>query len=202
MIKKALIGNGGFATDVMSLLGDFNIMRFVDDVYYNPEEKNTAPLSKFDPSEYAVLVAVADPAARESIVARMPKETRYMTVIDPSTRIMVNGPLKIGSGSIICANCIIIDGTEIGAHCHLNLATILGHDVKIGNFFTSAPGVKIMGNNTIGDRVHFGANSVTRQKINICDDVIIGLNAGVIKDIVFPGVYVGTPAKRIRGMNV
>ena len=37
-----------------------------------------------------------------------------------------------------------------------------------------------------------------REKISICDDVIIGLNSGVVGDIVESGVYVGTPAKKIK----
>jgi UDP-3-O-[3-hydroxymyristoyl] glucosamine N-acyltransferase len=34
--------------------------------------------------------------------------------------------------------------------------------------------------------------------MNICDDVIIGMNAGVVKNISEPGTYVGTPAIKIK----
>jgi len=42
-----------------------------------------------------------------------------------------------------------------------------------------------------------GNNSSVREKINICDNVTIGLNGGVIKNITEPGTYVGTPVKKI-----
>lgn len=37
-----------------------------------------------------------------------------------------------------------------------------------------------------------------KKKINITDNVIIGLNSGVIKDITQEGTYVGTPVKKIK----
>jgi UDP-3-O-[3-hydroxymyristoyl] glucosamine N-acyltransferase len=96
------------------------------------------------------------------------------------------------------ANSIIVSGTVIGDHCHFNLGTIIGHGVQIGNYFTGAPGVKIMGNNWIGDYVYMGTNSCTKQKIIIGNSVIVGLNAGVISDLIEAGTYIGTPARRIK----
>ena len=71
-------------------------------------------------------------------------------------------------------------------------------DNVIGDFFTTAPGVQISGNCIIGDMVYFGTHSSIKQKIQICDNVTIGLNAGVVKDIMYSGTYVGVPAKQIK----
>ena len=54
------------------------------------------------------------------------------------------------------------------------------------------------GNETIGDRVYFGTRSCVKQKITICDDVVIGMNAGVVKNITESGTYVGCPAIKIK----
>jgi UDP-3-O-[3-hydroxymyristoyl] glucosamine N-acyltransferase len=40
-----------------------------------------------------------------------------------------------------------------------------------------------------------GTNSSIKEKLFINDDVVIGLNSGVVNNITKPGVYVGTPAK-------
>jgi serine acetyltransferase len=32
----------------------------------------------------------------------------------------------------------------------------------------------------------------------VCEDVIVGMNSGVVKDIKEPGTYIGTPAKKIK----
>lgn len=194
-MKRALIGAGGFAFEVKSQMNDLSIISFVDDVYYKGED-NTLPLSEFSPSEYEVAIAIGDSSVRKKIVDKLPKETKYFTFIHHSVMIFDN--VEIGEGSIICPGTIITTNCKIGKHTHLNLHTTIGHDNKIGDYFTTAPGVHISGNNIIGKCVYFGTNSSTKQKINICDDVIIGLNGGVVKDIKESGVYIGTPAKKIK----
>jgi UDP-3-O-[3-hydroxymyristoyl] glucosamine N-acyltransferase len=60
------------------------------------------------------------------------------------------------------------------------------------------PGSIISGNCKIGNNVYIGSNSSVREKITICDNVIIGLNGGVVKNITKEGVYVGLPVKKIK----
>lgn len=60
------------------------------------------------------------------------------------------------------------------------------------------PGAIVSGNVTIGNSVYMGTNSTIKEKINITNNVTIGLNSGVIKDINQEGIYVGTPAKKIK----
>lgn len=192
-MMRALIGAGGFAQDLKGMMG-LDIMCFVGREYYHGE-KNTLPLSAFDPETCEVVIAIADPELRRHVVENMPAGTRYFSYIHPSAQIL--GEVQIGAGAIICANCIVLHGTKIGDHCHLNYGTIIGHTVSVGDYLTTAPGVKIMGDNVIGDRVYFGTNAATKQKMKITSGAVIGLNAGVVKNIDEPGVYVGTPAKRI-----
>lgn len=195
-MKKALIGAGGFADEVKAHIGDFTMKCFVDDKYYTPNNKNIVPLSEFNPNEYEVLIAIGDGAARKEIVSRLPKETKYFNYIHPSAEILGND-VEIGEGSIVCAGAIVTTNCIIGKHTHLNLHTTIGHDNRIGDFFTTAPGAKISGNCNIGECVYFGTNASVRQKITICDNVTIGLNAGVVKNINEPGTYVGVPAKKL-----
>jgi serine acetyltransferase len=46
--------------------------------------------------------------------------------------------------------------------------------------------------------VYLGSNSSVREKTKITDDIIVGLNSGVVKNITESGTYVGVPAKRIK----
>ena len=195
-MKLALIGAGGFANEVMAYIGT-ELKCFVDEQYYTPNSKNILPLSEFDPFEYKILVAIGDSRVRKSIVDRLPIETKYFTYIDHSVQI-IGGDCEIGEGSFICAGTIITTNVKLGKHTQLNSHTYVGHDNIIGDFFTTAPGVKVSGNCKIGNCVYMGANSSIRQKINICDDVVLGLNCGVVKDIVESGTYVGVPAKFLK----
>lgn len=198
-MKRAIIGAGGFGKEIYATLHDKqDVIFFVDDAYYNDYEKNTLPLSEFNPKEYQVIVAIADSVVRERIVNSLPKETVYFTYIHSSAQIH-GDDVEIGEGSIICAGTIITTNCKIGKHAHLNLITTIGHDNIIGDYFTTAPGTQISGNCVIGDRVYFGARSCNRQKTKICSDVTIGLNSGVLTDITEPGVYIGTPAEKYQG---
>ena len=49
----------------------------------------------------------------------------------------------------------------------------------------------------LGDNVVICANTVVIGPVRICDDVIIGAMSLVNKDITEPGVYVGTPVRKI-----
>lgn len=195
-MKYALIGAGGFAREIRAAMQTPDIQFFVNDEYEDLDN-NILGLSKFNPKEYMVAVAIGDPIVRHNIVQSLPKETKYFTFIDPTAQIHDDN-VQVGEGSIICAGTIITTNVKLGKHTHLNLLTTIGHDTQIGDYFTTAPGAKISGNCNIKDRVYFGTNSSVKQKVDICDDVTIGLNAGVVKNITESGVYIGIPAKKIK----
>jgi sugar O-acyltransferase (sialic acid O-acetyltransferase NeuD family) len=197
-MKKAIIGAGGFAREVMASM-KADIPFFVSGEYLLDNTKERS-LSTFNPFEYEVIVAIADPIIRESIVNSLPKETKFFTFIHPLA-IVHQGPYNestsIGEGSIVLELCRLSCNAKIGKHAHLNWNTIIGHDAVIGDYLTTAPNVGIMGNNTIGDRVYFGVGSSTKEKISICSDVTIGLGAGVVKSINEPGTYIGLPCRKV-----
>ena len=196
-MKKAIIGAGGFAQEIRAHIGDFTMKCFVDDEYYTKNENFVYPLSKFNPEEYEVVVAIGDPRDRFDMIQKLPKNTKYFTYIHP-TAIILGNDVKIGKGSIICAGCILTTNIELGEHSHLNLQTTIGHDCKIGDYFTTAPGAKISGNCKIYSQVYVGTNASIKQKISIHSFATIGSNATVVKHIEEPGIYAGVPAKKIK----
>ncbi len=199
-MKKGIIGAGGFGREVYWSLNPIersNTVFFVDDEYWSSGNNKILPLSLFESDKYEVIVAIADSKHRQRIVENLPKTTKFFTHIHPTAQIH-GEDVTIGEGSIICAGTIITTNVKIGKHAHLNLITTVGHDCVIGDYFTTAPGVQISGNEIIGDRVYFGTRSCVKQKLTICNDVIIGMNAGVTKDITESGTYVGTPAIKIK----
>ena len=195
-MKKAIIGYGAVAREVVAMIDLRDPVFFVDDQYWTDGINGLYPLSGFDPCLYEVVVAIGDSKARSDIVSRLPESTKFFTVVHKSAQILGNN-VEIGEGSIICGGVIISVDTKIGKHAHINFGSNIAHDCLIGDFFTSAPGVNVSGNNTFGDRVYIGTGSSTRQKISICDDVIVGMQSGVVKSIHQSGTYVGCPTRKI-----
>ena len=192
-MKKAIFGFGGHAREVAMQIGG-ELTFFVDDQYSNDLAK---PLSEFDPLEYEILVAIANPREREEIVNRLPPKTEFTTFIHPTALISQNFDVIIGEGSFIGANSIITTNVTLGNHSILNRGNHIGHDCTIGKYLSMMPGSIISGNVIVGNNVYLGTNSSVKEKLFINDDVTIGLNSGVVKNITRQGTYVGTPAKLI-----
>ena len=190
-MKKALVGYGGHAREVMAQMG-LKLTCFVDDDYV---VDGTKPLSTFNPKEYSLMVAVANSKDRFDIVQRLPKETKYFTWVHPTTIIMDDN-IDIGEGSFIGANSILTTNIKIGNHAILNRGNHIGHDCIIGDYFSAMPGSIVSGNVRIHDLVYLGTNSSIKEKLTIHSLSTIGLNTGVIKDITEPGVYGGVPANK------
>ena len=192
-MKKALVGYGGHAKEVMAQMGG-ELTCFVDDKYV---VEGTRPLSEFNPKEYAIMVAVADSRDRFDIIQRLPKETKYFTWVHPTVLIMDNN-IEIGEGSFVGAYSILTTNIKIGKHAILNRGNHIGHDCEIGDYFSAMPGAIVSGNVKIYDLVYMGNNSSIREKLSIHSLVTIGMNSAVVKHIESPGVYGGVPTKNIK----
>lgn len=195
-MKKAIIGAGGFAREVFygMTLEDQRVTEFfVNDEYAT--EGFSRPLSELDFNEYEILVAIGDPVVRKKVVESLPPEAKFFTFISEDARIFDTS--IIGRGCAICAGTVITVDVIIEDHVHLNLNTTIGHDSVISKFTTVSPGVNVSGNVYVGENCYLGTNSSIRESIQICDDVTIGLNSGVVKNIDVSGTYVGLPAKVI-----
>lgn len=191
-MKRALIGAGGHAREVIAQIGE-QLPCFVDDEYLT---KGTLPLSEFDPAEYEVMVAVADSKDRYDIIQRLPVETQYFTWISP-TALILDQDIRIGKGSFIGAYSVLTTNIIIGDHAILNRANHIGHDCRIGNYFSAMPGAIVSGNVSIYDLVYLGTNSAVREKLSIHSLATIGMNTAVVTSIEETGTYVGTPAKKL-----
>ena len=101
--------------------------------------------------------------------------------------------------------CVIFPNAEVGRGFSITHPTgIVIGNCKIGTDFmiyqNCSIGSKTPGDDTpeIGDHVELSTNSVVLGHIRIADNVLIGANSLVIKDIPEPGVYAGNPVRKIR----
>lgn len=191
-MKKALIGFGGHAREVMAQMGK-KLVCFVDDEFL---VDGTKSISEFNPKKYKVMIAIADSKIRKQILAKLPENTKFFSWVHPTSLILEN--VEIGGGTFIGAYSIVTTNIKIGNHTILNRMNQIGHDCVIGNFFSAMPGSIVSGNVKIGNCVYLGNNSSIRENLTIHSDTTIGMNASVVKDITESGVYVGVPVNKIK----
>lgn len=97
---------------------------------------------------------------------------------------------------------------EIGSGCRIihGYGLVIGNGVKIGKSCSLYHGVTIGTKEewtaekmpTIGNNVKIYCGAKVLGEIKITDNVVIGANAVVTKNILKPGTYAGIPAKKIK----
>jgi acetyltransferase-like isoleucine patch superfamily enzyme len=117
--------------------------------------------------------------------------------IGPFTEIQKS--VKIGDRVKVQSHSFVCELVTIGDDC------FVGHGVMFVNdlFEKGGPagGDQSLWKETkIGNHVSIGSKA-TILPVNICDRVVIGAGAVVTKDITKPGIYVGNPAKFLRGFT-
>jgi len=205
MKKLCIIGCGGFAREAYTIISSLGWEEkfyafFQSDSHYIPNTKlygiDILPISHFDPNLHQAVIAIGDSVLREKIFKEMPADSTYYKLIHPNVIISKHN-VEIDVGAIICAGTILTCDIKIGQHVILNLSSTIGHDCVIDDFFTTAPGVNMSGRCNIGKRVYIGTNASLRGHNKICDDVIVGMGAVILKDITESGTYIGNPIRKL-----
>ena len=132
--------------------------------------------------------------------------TGAMWVWDNNGRIYLEqlGNLIIENNVRIGAQCEIVRGsanesTIIKKGTIISHGSLIGHGNIINEYVHMANGVKLGGGCYIGPRNFLGSGAVVSAGVKLLtEDIILGAGAVATKDITEEGVYIGTPAKRIK----
>lgn len=133
---------------------------------------------------------------RALVYGRLVSAMTPATLIHPS---VVRGPMTdVGPGSVVLGACSLDLRARIGTNVFVNPACSLSHDSVVGDHCFLAPGVVIAGNVLIEEAVFLGIRTVVSDGIHIASGVRTGAGAVVVHNLDAPGLYVGTPARRVR----
>ena len=202
-MKNYIIGNGGFAKEVYSILNRNNI-HF--DGFIGLENKSVKIGSKtfisIIESDFIkchlnanLYIGIGNPTVLKTVKTKY-KNFNFPNLIDKDAKIL--GEIDMGEGNIICANSIFTTAIQIGSFNIFNLGCNIGHDCVINDCNVFNPTSCVSGNVKIGNNNLFGVNSTILQNVTIHDDNVIGAMALITKDITDNfGVYIGIPAKKM-----
>ncbi len=93
------------------------------------------------------------------------------------------------------------DSTVIGDGCKIDNHVTIGHNSIIGQNVVFATGAVLGGSVKIGSNSWIGLNSTIKNGVSICERVVIGAGAIVVKDITESGIYAGNPARKINELK-
>jgi UDP-perosamine 4-acetyltransferase len=114
-----------------------------------------------------------------------------------SPQAFVNEGVTGGEGAVVMDGAVINVGATIGRGAIVNTNSTIEHDVTLADWVHVAPGATISGGSTVGLFSMIGAGATVIEGIRIAARCMVGAGATVVDDLTEPGVYVGTPARRI-----
>lgn len=178
----------------------------VDNPRYLTESVNGIPVSLMDTltgnGDARFVVGLGDPAQRKRIAsAFVSAGHRPATLVHP--RVEMSRWIEIGTGTVICANCVVTCNVSIGTHVQINVGCSVSHDVVVGDYSTLSPGVNVSGNVHIGDGVFVGTNACfvnghAGEPLIIGDGAVIAAGACVTRDVEPGSLVAGVPAVQKR----
>lgn len=132
--------------------------------------------------------------------------TGAMWVWDKNERVYLEqlGNLILEENVRIGAQCEIVRGsanesTLIKKGTIISHGSLIGHGNVVGEYVHMANGVKLGGGCTIGNRNFLGSGAVVSAGVKLlAEDIVLGAGAVATKNLTEEGVYIGTPATRVK----
>lgn len=174
----------GFLSDILDIMDGFKgyppLLGTIKDYEVQPNDR--------------FILAIGDVDGRkkvaESILAR---GGEFMTLI--SNLAKVDRSAKIGRGVIVFPFSHIGANSTVGDFCLMNLHTIVGHDVVLGNFSEVCSFTVLGGAVKAGDECFFAMGTTVGPKVKLGNRTIISLGSVINEDVEENSFILGVPGK-------
>lgn len=202
-MKISLIGSGGHARSVVSLLTNTQIG--VENIYddsYNPKKKEEIStylltgkikdISEFD----KIVIALGDNTMRQYYFEKYFNQIHKENIIHSSA--LIDSYTELGQANLFFARSFINYGVKVGHNNILNTASLLEHECIIGNHNHISVGAILCGRVQVGNNCFIGAGSILKDGVKLGNEITLGAGTVVVKNIMDKGTYLGVPAKKIK----
>jgi len=205
-----VVGGGGHAKVVISILRKLKRHRILG--YTDPRDNGTVLGAPYLGSDRGLTALAGGPKKLNVVLGlgqvglgkpRYELWTRlhspvlsFPLIVSPDAT--VNEGVSGGEGAVVMDGAVINSGAAIGRGVIVNTNSTIEHDVELGDWVHIAPGATISGGVTIGSFSMIGAGATVIESIKIATGCMVGAGATVVHDLMEAGIYVGTPARRIK----
>jgi sugar O-acyltransferase (sialic acid O-acetyltransferase NeuD family) len=206
--KIILFGASGHSKPILEILEqDFQVVGYIDDFSQKDSFCNYPILGKTDDlleivEKYKIdggFISIGDNFTRWQIFQKIRKKVQNFKFVKAIHKKAIIGKnVEIGDGTVVMAGAVINPSSRIGEHSIINTSSVIEHDSQIGDFSTIAPKVAMGGGVQIGNFSTISIGATVKHLIKIGDDVVVGANSLVLKNLPNNIVAYGLPAKKIR----
>lgn len=218
MQALVIVGAGGFGRETAQAVGaindekpTFELVGFLDD---DPVAQGTevdgipvvgpiaSALDRFASAK--VVVSTGHPGfyfSRRRIVERLGLETsRYATLVHPAASL--GRTVVVGAGTTLLAGVVATASVNIGAHVAAMPGAVFTHDDVVGDYATFGSGARLAGRVVVGEGAYIGSGALIRESRSIGAWSLVGMGSVVLTDVPAAEVWVGTPARRLRKVEL
>jgi sugar O-acyltransferase (sialic acid O-acetyltransferase NeuD family) len=121
---------------------------------------------------------------------------RFVTLVHPgasvSTRAQLGAGVCVNHGASVAGDVVVGNNVSIGP------LAVIGHNSQIGDHSVLAPAAVVSGLAQIGRSCYLGAASSIRQRICVGDEVLVGMGAVVVRNVLPKITVVGNPARPLQ----
>ncbi len=196
-------GHGKVIADAALLSNEWDKVEFFDDAH--PDIKfvetwsvigNTNDLIMQANQFQGVVVAIGSNDIRLCKQRYLSQSGCQITsIVHPSA--IVSPRSTIHQGTVVMAGAVINPFSVIGEACIINTNSVIEHDCILSSGVHISPGCLLAGSVSVGSGSWIGIGASVKQLISICNNVIVGAGAIVVKNIKEQGTYVGNPARKL-----
>ncbi|MEE9127044.1 MAG: UDP-3-O-(3-hydroxymyristoyl)glucosamine N-acyltransferase [Planctomycetota bacterium] len=110
--------------------------------------------------------------------------------------VVVESDVEIGANTTIDRGALGV--TRIGARCKIDNLVQIAHNCVLGEDSALAGNCALAGSTILGERVRFNGHVVSAGHLTVCDDVNVGGNSVLVRDVTEPGDYMGYPLQKVK----
>lgn len=213
LAELLVIGTSGLAKEAAQLARDIDPegRRWSRISYVSERRETERPKLPFGELRYAdedlpglsgpfdVVIGIGLPEVRRRVSERLGKcpQCRFPNLVHPTAALDASH-VRIGRGNAICRGVVFTCDIEVADFSWLNINVVVGHDARIGSHCVINPSVNVSGRVHVGDACLIGTGSQILEGLSIHPGSTLGAGAVLTRSTESAGVYVGTPARRLK----